>query len=88
MIVGSIFSAFVIAPRAADLPLLLAGGTLLGVFLVANGVYVLACGKIGPDFGKHHEAGMMSYTKRFPVAALYIVFGAGVLVLMLTRGRP
>src|SRR6202035_347109 len=80
MIQTPTFSALLLVARMADIRHVLAGATLLGSFLVANGAYIIVFGRIGPNLGKRPESGrVLSSARRLWVASPYIVFGAAIL---------
>jgi hypothetical protein len=71
-----------------DIRYVLAGVALLSLLLIANGAYIIVCGKIGPNWSQIRDSGKtLSHPQRFFVAALYILFGISALLLVLTHGR-
>ena len=88
MIQRPTFSLLLPVAGMADIRHLLAGATFLGLLLIANGVYIIVSGRVGPNWGKRPESGkVLSRTGRLSVASPYVVFGAAILVVVFARGR-
>lgn len=60
------------------------GTLLLAAFLVANGVYILMRGRIGPHVVKPPASGkVLPYWSRFIVASFYFALATGLVILAL-----
>jgi hypothetical protein len=67
--------------------IVLGGVLLLAVLFVANGIHILARGRIGPRLTKLSQPGkVLSYPSRLALAALYFAVATGLALLVWQLG--
>jgi hypothetical protein len=63
--------------------LVLGGALLLAVLFLANGIYILTRGRIGPPLAKAPQPGkVLPYSSRLALAALYLAVATGLALLV------
>lgn len=67
--------------------LVLRGGLLLAVLLLANGIYILARGRMGPRLTKLPQPGkVLPYLSRVALAVLYVAVATALALLVWQLG--
>jgi hypothetical protein len=67
--------------------IVLGGALLFAVFFLANGIYILARGSVGPQLTKLPQSSkVLPYSSRLALAALYFAAATGLAVLVWQLG--
>lgn len=80
-------ASLVAFPLLVKRNLVLGGVLLLSVLFVANGIHILARGRIGPRLTKLPQPGkVLPYPSRLALAALYFAVATGLALLVWQLG--